>query len=234
MKQDVKKSAFISPILWGKRNNSGPESYHSLPKYPHCPDECSIECHVLLNYQGLLACLQKSHTCWQSYMDKDTHRAMWPFLLQSLHLGPENILKPTIWKSLSEGWPAFLQCFFLWNTFGEGNSNPLQYSCLENPTDGGAWWATVHGVAKSRTRLSDFTSLHFGLKILLLKSHYGSGSLFCGNRTFKLALPENADGPKAYVLQMPLGFSQAVPWAGSGQEVFSALFQTALVPLNSS
>ena len=40
---------------------------------------------------------------------------------------------------------------------GEGNSNPLQYSCLENPTDGGAWWATVHGVAKSRTRLNDFT-----------------------------------------------------------------------------
>ena len=34
---------------------------------------------------------------------------------------------------------------------------PLQYSCLENPMDGGAWWATVHGVSKSRTRLSDFT-----------------------------------------------------------------------------
>ena len=42
---------------------------------------------------------------------------------------------------------------------GEGNGNPLQYSCLENPMDGGAWWATVHGVTKSRTWLSDFT--HF-------------------------------------------------------------------------
>ena len=39
---------------------------------------------------------------------------------------------------------------------GEGNGNPLQYSCLENPMDRGAWWAAVHGVAKSRTRLSDF------------------------------------------------------------------------------
>ena len=39
---------------------------------------------------------------------------------------------------------------------GEGNGNPLQYSCLENPMEGGAWWATVHGVAKSRTQLSDF------------------------------------------------------------------------------
>ena len=40
---------------------------------------------------------------------------------------------------------------------GEGNGNPLQYSCLENSMDGGAWWATVHGVAKSRTWLSEFT-----------------------------------------------------------------------------
>ena len=40
---------------------------------------------------------------------------------------------------------------------GEGNGNPLQYSCLENPMDGGAWWATVHGVAKIQTRLKDFT-----------------------------------------------------------------------------
>ena len=40
---------------------------------------------------------------------------------------------------------------------GEGNGNPLQYSCLENPVDGGAWWATVHGVTKSWTWLSNFT-----------------------------------------------------------------------------
>ena len=42
---------------------------------------------------------------------------------------------------------------------GEGNGNPLQYSCLENPMDRGAWETTVHGVTKSRTRLSNFTSL---------------------------------------------------------------------------
>jgi len=45
---------------------------------------------------------------------------------------------------------------------GEGNGIPLQYSCLENPVDGGAWWAALHGVVKSRTRLSDFTfPFHF-------------------------------------------------------------------------
>ena len=42
---------------------------------------------------------------------------------------------------------------------GEGNGTPLQYSWLENPMDGGAWWAAVHGVARSRTRLRDFTSI---------------------------------------------------------------------------
>ena len=42
--------------------------------------------------------------------------------------------------------------------FGEGNGTPLQYSCLENSMDGRAWWATVHGVMKSRTRLSNFTT----------------------------------------------------------------------------
>ena len=45
---------------------------------------------------------------------------------------------------------------------GEGNGTPLQYSCLENSMDGGAWWATVHGAAQSQTWLSDFTfTFHF-------------------------------------------------------------------------
>ena len=47
---------------------------------------------------------------------------------------------------------------------GEGNSTPLRYACLENPMDGGAWWAAVHGVAKSWTRLRNFTFLHWRRK----------------------------------------------------------------------
>ena len=57
---------------------------------------------------------------------------------------------------------------------GEGNGNPFQYSCLENPMDGGAWWATVHGVSKSRTRLSDFT---FTTSLTFL--HNTALKLFC-------------------------------------------------------
>ena len=53
------------------------------------------------------------------------------------------------------------------DVYGEGNSTPLQSSCLKNPMDQGAWWAAVHGVAKSRTWLSDFTfTLHFALSCI--------------------------------------------------------------------
>ena len=58
----------------------------------------------------------------------------------------------------------FLNLFYEWLHFhfslsciGEGTGNPLQCSCLENPRDGGAWWAAIYGVTQSRTRLSDFT-----------------------------------------------------------------------------
>ena len=57
---------------------------------------------------------------------------------------------------------TFLDLMNLRELLGEGNGTPLQYSCLENPMDGGTWRAAVHGVVKSRTRLSDFTfTFHF-------------------------------------------------------------------------
>ena len=64
---------------------------------------------------------------------------------------------------------------------GEGNGNPLQYSCLENPLDRGAWWATVHWVTKSRTRLSDFThSLSMCFKLMLCLACILKGILWGG------------------------------------------------------
>ena len=69
---------------------------------------------------------------------------------------------------------------------GEGNGNPLRYAWLENPMDGGAWWAAVYGVAKSRTRLRDFIfTFHFHAlekkmqptPVFLLGESQGRGSL---------------------------------------------------------
>ena len=54
----------------------------------------------------------------------------------------------------------------------EGNGTPLQYSCLENPLDRGAWWAAVHGVVKCWTRLNDFTfTLHFHVLVKEMAIH---------------------------------------------------------------
>ena len=67
-----------------------------------------------------------------------------------------------LWPQIAEVQKKGMNSLSLEACIGEGNGNPLQYSCLENPMDGGAWWAAVHGVAKSRARLSDFTfTFHF-------------------------------------------------------------------------
>ena len=60
--------------------------------------------------------------------------------------------------SLESGTTEWLHFHFSLSYIGEGNGNPLQCSCLENPRDGGAWWAAIYGVAQSRTRLKRLSS----------------------------------------------------------------------------
>jgi len=98
---------------------------------------------------------------------------MWIELIQSIHFDLNFCLKlraflvaqtvknlPAVWET-----PGLIPG--LGRSSGEGNGNPLQYSCLENSMDRGAWQATVHGVAKSRTQPSDFHFTH-SLKLILL------------------------------------------------------------------
>ena len=68
---------------------------------------------------------------------------------------------------------------------GEGNGNPLQYACLENPMGGGAWWATIHGVAKSRTQVNDFTFFSLSFKKLKIKLPYDPAIPILGTHTLK-------------------------------------------------
>ena len=75
---------------------------------------------------------------------------------------PTVVLLSFLITAILTGVRWYLISFDLHFPVGEGNGTPLQYSCLGNPMDRGAWWAAVHGVAKSRTRLSDFTfTFHF-------------------------------------------------------------------------
>ena len=81
---------------------------------------------------------------------------------ESIHFSPSLLDHP--WINPNGMWLVSLLLFWCFPHLptGEGNGTPLQYSCLENPMDGGAWWAAVLGVAKSRTQLSDFTfTFHF-------------------------------------------------------------------------
>ena len=78
---------------------------------------------------------------------------------------------------------------FSLSCIGEGNGNPLQYSCLENPRDGGAWWAAVYGIAQSRTRLKRLNSSSskkesefFEPRNLLLGFTLGEHSLICSRK----------------------------------------------------
>ena len=97
------------------------------------------------------------------------------------------------WKIPSMGEPGRLQSMgceesdtterlhfhFPLSCIREGNGNPVQCSCLENPRDGGAWWAAVYGVAQSRTRLKRLSSSILKLKLLFLKIYYKYSIYFC-------------------------------------------------------
>ena len=110
---------------------------------------------------------------------------------------------------------------------GEGNGYPLQYSCLENPMDGGAWQATVHGVSKSQTQLSDFT---FTFTQLSLWPEIRNPCMYTLSSQF-LWLPGNMSyGGKAYISTQP--FSHLWPcdlWQISGPQPHS--YKTRVVKL---
>ena len=80
-----------------------------------------------------------------------------PVLLHGKSHGRRSLVGCNPWGRWGSDTTERLHFHFSLSCIGEGNGSPLQCSCLENPMDGGAWWAAVHGVAKSRTRLSDFT-----------------------------------------------------------------------------
>ena len=83
-----------------------------------------------------------------------------PVLLPGKSHGRRSLVGCSPWGRWESDTTERLHFHFSLSCIGEGNGTPLQHSCLENPMDGGAWWAAVHGVAKSRTQLSDF-AFHF-------------------------------------------------------------------------
>src|SRR5574340_1147396 len=112
---------------------------------------------------------------------------------------------------LKEGVVAFIT---VRSRNGEGNGTPLQYSCLENPMDGGAWWAAVHGVAQSRARLSDFTfTFHFHA----LEEDMATHSSVLAWRTPGTAGPGGLPSMGSHRLEGPWPLAHPTPAASSGE-----------------
>ena len=81
-----------------------------------------------------------------------------PVLLPGKSHGQRSLVGCSPWGCEESDMTERLHFHFSLSCIGEGNGNPLQCSCLENPRDGGAWWAAVYGVAQSRTRLKWLSS----------------------------------------------------------------------------
>ena len=81
-----------------------------------------------------------------------------PVLLPGKSHGQRSLVGCSPWDRKELNTTEQLHFRFSLSRIGEGNGNPLQCSCLENPRDGGAWWAAVYGVAQSRTRLKRLSS----------------------------------------------------------------------------
>ena len=81
-----------------------------------------------------------------------------PVVLPGKSHGRRSLISCSPWGRQELDMTELLHFHFSLSCTGEGNGNPLQCSCLENPRDGGAWWATVYGVAQSRTRLKRLSS----------------------------------------------------------------------------
>ena len=94
-------------------------------------------------------------------MDREAWRRQWqptPVLLPGKFHGRRSLVGCSPWGHGELDTTERLHFQFSLSHIGEGNGNPLQCSCLENPRDRGAWWAAVYGISQSQTRLKQFTS----------------------------------------------------------------------------
>ena len=115
---------------------------------------CSGKCHVHLFFLFLFVvhCTPFWRRQWHPT----------PVLLPGKSHGWRSLVGCSLWGHEESDTTERLHFHFSLSCIGRENGNPLQCSCLENPRDRGAWWAAVHGVAKSQTRLSNFTfTFHF-------------------------------------------------------------------------
>ena len=117
--------------------------------------------HFLQFQTSLLPAWSNHRSAFCHYYVGHFWRRQWhptPVLLPGKSHGRRSLVGCSPWGRWELDMTQWLHFHFLLSCIGEGNGNPLQCSCLENPRDGGAWWAAVYGVAQSRTRLKWLSS----------------------------------------------------------------------------
>ena len=139
---------------------------YNIPTTPPTHGLCTHYSHA---WKGTPADLHLGALSQMGHWSLLSDRPVW-FLLRGMRNGSApglSLARMTFFFPCVFTW--FSLCVSVWKVplfirtlVGEGNGTPLQYSCMENPMDGRAWWAAVHGVTKSQTQLSDFTfTFHF-------------------------------------------------------------------------
>ena len=124
-----------------------------MKSYAHDPE--------LLSHSSQIHKLRHLYLSLGQFQARTQWRRQWhptPVLLPGKSHGQRSLVGCSPWGLEESDMTERLHIHFSLSCIGEGNGNPLQYSCLENPRDGGAWWAAVCGVAQSRTRLRQLSS----------------------------------------------------------------------------
>ena len=111
-----------------------------------------------------------------------------PVLLPGESRGWRSLVGCSPWGCWESDTTEQLHFHFSLSCIGEGNGNPLQCSCLENPRDGGAWWAAVYGVAQNRTQLKQLSSSSMVVLFLVIKDISMSSSIV----TVSIYIPTNS------------------------------------------
>ena len=124
-----------------------------------------------------------------SVVESDTRRRQWhptPVLLPGKSHGWRSLVGYSPWGRKELDTTERLHFHFSLSGIGEGNGNPLQCSCLENPRDGGAWWAAVYGVTQSRTQLKRLIRVRHNWATEQKQQRQSLSSLSVGNGTNSL------------------------------------------------
>ena len=141
-----------------------------LPCPSPSPGVCSNSCPLSQwCHPTILSCVIPFSFCPQSFPVSGSFPITWPFSSAGQSTGAS--ASASVLPINIQGW--FSLGLTSWSP-RDGNGNPLHYSCLENPRDEGTWWAAVHGIAKSRAWLSNFTfTFHFHALEKEMATHSG-------------------------------------------------------------